>query len=80
MRKKYLFASLLIVICNLALIPAACSPAPTDTIPATAPPTVAFAATEGGIMEGESTTLFWIVIDATSVQIDQGIGILGYQL
>lgn len=25
-------------------------------------------------MEGESTTLFWIVTDATSVQIDQGIG------
>jgi len=53
-------------------MPTACFTASTDEV--TAPPTVAFVSTEDSIMEGDSTTLFWIITDATSVQIDQGIG------
>ena len=74
MKKIFLFAFLLIFTSSLVLTPISCFPASTDITPATAPPVVGFAATEDGIIEGDSTTLFWIVTDATSIQIDQGIG------
>jgi len=67
---KTLFPSLLFLICIMVLAPGACSRAPAVT----APPAVGFAATDDSILEGDSTALFWIVTDAASVQIDQGIG------
>jgi archaemetzincin len=72
MNKRILFLSLLFLICSTALIPTACFPASTNKV--TAPPAIGFSSTEDSIMTGDSTTLFWIVTDATSVEIDQGIG------
>jgi len=54
----------------MLLAPGACATPPAVT----APPAVGFSATEEDILEGEATTLLWIVTDAASVQIDQGIG------
>jgi len=74
MKQKSFLATLLILICSLALVPTACSPGPADTTPAIAPPVVAFSSVEDGIMVGDSTTLFWIVTGTDSVQIDPDIG------
>jgi len=75
MKKLFLFSGLLILISVLALSPIACWPTSTGTTTTSAVPTiVAFSASDTDITEGESTTIIWNVTNATSVQIDQGVG------
>jgi len=77
MKKLFLFSGLLILISVLALSPIACWPTSTGTTTTTTtdmPTIVAFSATPTEMTEGESTTLMWNVTNATSIQIDQGVG------
>ncbi len=70
MKKLLLLASLLLLVgAGIAMLP---SCAPTST--SGAPTIVAFSASPSGITSGESATLLWNITDATSVQIDQGVG------
>ena len=71
MRKLFLLGLLLFLVSGLALILPACAGTPTTS---SAPTIVAFSAADTEITEGDSTTLIWNVTNATSVQIDQGVG------
>lgn len=73
MRKLFLLGLLLLLVSGLALSPTACFPTSTSTT-TVAPTIVAFSAAATEITEGSSTTLIWNVTNATSVQIDQGVG------
>jgi hypothetical protein len=69
--KKLLFISVLGI---LFLIPS-CSSSSTTPTPASNPPTInSFAVSPTSIYQTEKATLSWSVSNATSVQIDQGIG------
>ena len=74
MKRLFLFAWLILLISSLALGSLACWPTSTGTTTSEAPTIVAFSATPIEITEGESATLIWNVTNATSIQIDQGVG------
>ena len=74
MKRLFLFACLLFLISSLALSSFACWPTSTSTTTTVAPTIVAFSASNTEITDGDSTTLIWNVTNATSVQIDQGVG------
>jgi hypothetical protein len=75
MKRLFLLAWLIPVISVLALGSPACFPTSTGTSTTSEMPTiVAFSATPTEITEGESATLMWNVTNATSIQIDQGVG------
>jgi len=81
MKRLFLFAWLILLISSLALSPLACFPISTGTTDTTdttttsdTPTIVAFSASPTEITEGESATLIWNVTNATSIQIDQGVG------
>ncbi len=67
---KKLFSGLLILISILALSLIACTPTTTTGVPTI----VAFSATPTELTAGQPATLLWNVTNATSVQIDQGVG------
>jgi len=70
MKKSLLLASLLLLVgAGIAMLPS-CAPTPTSGTPTI----VAFSASPSGITSGESATLLWNITNATSVQIDQGVG------
>lgn len=69
----------LLIFLPLLVVSLACStmlPWTTDTTATTSsmPTVVAFSATPAQIAAGQSATLMWNVTNATSVQIDQGVG------
>ena len=72
MKKSFLFAALLFLIGGFVLGLSACSPSSTGTT--SAPVIVAFTASPTEITSGSSATLMWNVTNATSIQIDQGVG------
>ena len=74
MKRLFLFACLLFLISSLALSSFACWPTSTSTTTTVAPTIVAFSASDTEITDGDSTTLIWNATNATSVQIDQGVG------
>jgi len=77
MKRLFLFSWLLLLISVLALSSPACFPTFTGTTTTTTtdmPTIVAFSATPTEMTEGESATLIWNVTNATSIQIDQGVG------
>src|SRR4030043_2279381 len=74
MKRLFLFAWLILLISSLALGSLACWPTSTGTTTSEAPTIVAFPATPIEITEGESATLIWNVTNATSIEIDQGVG------
>ncbi len=70
--KFYLALSVLFV---LILVPCCSSSSTTPTPPVSTPPTItSFAVSPTSIVQGSVATLSWAVTNATSVQIDQGIG------
>jgi len=73
MRKLLIFASLLLLVSAcIAILPSCKSPSAGTTTGA--PTIVAFSASPTGITAGQSATLIWNITNATSVQIDQGVG------
>src|SRR4030043_1315743 len=74
MKRLFLFAWLILLISSLALGSLACWPTSTGTTTSEAPTIVAFSVTPTEITGGESATLIWNVTNATSIQIDQGVG------
>ena len=72
MKKSFLFAALLLLIGGFVLGLPACSPSSTGTTGT--PVIVAFTASPTEITSGDSATLMWNVTNATSIQIDQGVG------
>ena len=74
MKRLFSLAWLILLISSLALSSLACWPKSTSTTTTVAPTIVAFSATPTEITEGESATLIWNATNATSVQIDQGVG------
>ena len=76
MKKLFSLAWLVLLISALMLSSLACWPTGTTTTTTSedAPTIVAFSASDTAITAGESTTLIWNATDATSIQIDQGVG------
>lgn len=76
MKKVFLFSLLLFLISGLALSFPACKTTSTtsETTTSSVPTIVAFSASPAEITAGQPATLLWNVTNATSVQIDQGVG------
>jgi hypothetical protein len=65
----------LLFLMPLVLLVIGCFPGlPAATTPGSAPVIVAFTANPTGLAPGQSATLIWNVTNATSIQIDQGVG------